>query len=299
MSILNRPSDGLYNILIIIYKSLTKYKQLNKDELLDLICPKSISDQKLASNTLNTWTDLGLFEIQDKSITIVEKYKLTKSKISNDNVNDIFAKLLREIIFHEENNKNFWSNEKNRASDFTRAISWILAQDVYTFNCGTYKDIEYYENIQLKNATERRQFQNDTRWSGFRSWSRYLGFAWESDTFIIDPTVAVRDNLPDVFISTKKLQQKDFFSRLSEILPVLDNGKYRKKVENELKESESWKKTRINFLSSSLSRALIRLESDGVIKMSAQSDAEGNVVTVTGKNQKAINKVSHIEYFKR
>ncbi len=113
--------------------------------------------------------------------------------------------------------------------------------------------------------------QNDTRWNGLRAWMPYLGFARVTSRWDIDPTDALRDTLPEVFGSASRLIAAEFLERAASTLPVLDGGKYRQNVESVLKES-SWPKPEPGSLSTSLSRALLRLEREGTIKLEQLSD---------------------------
>ena len=80
--------------------------------------------------------------------------------------------------------------------------------------------------------------------------------------------------------------------RAALILPVLDGGVFRKKVEAALEES-SWPRLRVGRVSTSLSRAVQRLDSEGTIKLVNKSDAMG-VVTLTGPASRDWRVVSHI-----
>jgi hypothetical protein len=77
-----------------------------------------------------------------------------------------------------------------------------------------------------------------------------------SSLYICDPTRAIENVLDDVFSGDTELQGVVFVKRLSEILPILDGGYYRNKVETQMKT----KHNRINNeISASLSHALFRL----------------------------------------
>lgn len=76
------------------------------------------------------------------------------------------------------------------------------------------------------------------------------------------------------------------------MLPVLDGGAYRVQVEAALKES-AWPRLRTGLVSSSLSRAIQRLDREGLITLSSRSDTEG-VVSLTGSNARIWQDVSHV-----
>lgn len=294
MSILNRPGDGVYSVLIVLYKCLLVHKKLPIDKLIMLCAPPSISDQDMAKKTITRWLQLGLFEKNDdEEILISPVYHPQNRKPNIQQVLNDLPKTIRKTIFTEENNENFWTSEGNKSADFTRALCWMLAQDIYSMPCGNSESIARIENDQFINASERRPFQNDTRWAGFKAWAIYLGFGWHSNTFQIDPTVAIRETLSDIFCSEKSpIPQEVFLHQLTEALPVIDGGKYRKRVEKELLAS-SWSKPNEHELSTSLSLALTRLHSDGHITLQSQSDA-ANIKVLLGRNKRELRKISHI-----
>ena len=146
-------------------------------------------------------------------------------------------------------------------------------------------------------------FRNDTRWNGFRVWARFLGFAWQArypkkPALVVDPTPAIRDALPSLFGASTNLKQKVFFSRLSERLPVLDGGTYRRMVEEQLLHGR-WHQPRQGELSASLSLALRRLEFEGTIRFEYNDDPAAGGVTLTGRDGHQIpntKRVSEVNY---
>ena len=166
MSILNRPSDGLFNALIALTKCLVSQGPLNRDKLLNLCIPKSLdSKQDMATKTLNRWVELGLFEIEEDIVSIAEEFKgtLNKKKFSTNELTIAVS----QNVFAPENNKNFWASEENRAADFSRAQAWMLAQDIYSFQPKSHPEVEKVVTTQME-AKEYSVFQNNTRWNGFR-----------------------------------------------------------------------------------------------------------------------------------
>jgi hypothetical protein len=198
-----------------------------------------------------------------------------------------------------ENNKRLWEVENSKASDFCRAVSWLLAQDVYAFDCNSWSEAEPFIKRQVGDVTNLI-VQNDTRWSGFKDWVTYLGFAWtsplpRSGSLIIDPTHAIRDALPHVFRKAKTLSSNQFIGDLSNRVPVLDGGAYRSRVEEELlsgKGEHAWVGVPQGQVSTSLSRGLLRLENMGVLKFDDKSDAPERLI-LTGRNGSAVGTYSH------
>ncbi len=288
MGILNRPSDGLFNVLSIVYGTLTMKGSLSKEDLISA-CTPGIIDSTQLNNTLNRWTQLGLFVEEEGKLAVGGSFRI-KKKTDFRQVMIGLPKILRIILLHDTNNENFWDSENSRAADFTRGISWLLAQDVYTFDSRSFDVVQNLELAQI--GINNRVLQNDTRWAGLRSWARYLGFGWESKSFTIDPTMAIRESLDEVFQKSKQMSIVAFVDSLSAVMPVIDGGTYRKKVEDNLLPVH-WNKPRENWLSTSLSRALKRLHVSGQVKLEVRADA-GEIRTLTGQDGKQWEQVSHI-----
>jgi len=115
MSILNRTNDGFFNILLVVYHTVLESGAIDKDTLLKRCSPLPI-DTKDVNNTLKRWIELGLFvvskEDNNQKITIPEEYRLKKKQPSCVILNNL-PKILRKIVFLEENNNKF-GMQKNR-----------------------------------------------------------------------------------------------------------------------------------------------------------------------------------------
>jgi hypothetical protein len=292
MSILNRPSDGLFNVLITLVRCLLIHGAMPRDKLLNLCAPPSAVDgQERTSQTINRWSQLGLLADDSGRLSIDTKKHKELSKAKADNAT--LARIIRSVVFQPENNERFWESENNQAADFTRALGWMLAQDVFEFDKVGHSDVQKIELDQL--GKEASAFTNDTRWAGFKSWATFLGFGWigrfPAGVFVIDPTSVVRDVLSDVFEKSNELPQSAFFSRLGEILPVVDGGEYRREVEEKIDRSV-WSPPGDDEVSTSLSRALIRLHEAGEIVLDERADAEKR--TLLGQGKRRVRNVSHI-----
>jgi len=291
MTILNRPSDGLFNILIVIYKTLALKGGQSRERLESVCAPGEISKEKIGQ-TLNRWTQLGLFEDQDGKFSIVTEFKLPPKKISEE----IGVKLplfLRKLVFSETNNENFWDSAGSLSADFTRGIAWLLAQDIYSFPTMNHDDVQEIENQQFTD-TNRRMLQNDTRWSGLKEWAIYLGFGWDGKHFVIDPTAAIQESLPIVFGNKKSLTVGAFLDSLAKELPVVDFGKYRLEVEKFLN-IQRWSCPPKFHISSSLSRAIKRLEVSGLLRLDYQSDA-GEAYRLIGQGGNDWGSLTHVVF---
>jgi hypothetical protein len=260
VSILNRPSDGLFNMVVVLHKTLLYEGSMNRDKLLALVAPASVSeDRKMASNSLNRWTDLGLFEESDGNVRISSVTPAPREKAKAE---ALLPSTMRRLVLAQENNANFWDAEGSASADFTRAVAWMLAQDVYRCAFVANHEAEAIENSQLGEES-RSLFRNNTRWNGFKAWATFLGFGTlgrypRPDAFQVDPTGAVRDSLDAVIAVGDRLAIADFMSLLAEALPVIDGGHYRREVESQLN-PRHWESVKEREISTSLSRALIRL----------------------------------------
>ena len=297
MSILNRPSDGLVSVLVALVRLSVSLGTMPKSKLLDVCSPRSLGDgkQDMATKTLNSWIDLGLFHVTEKEeVKVADEYRSGLSKL--DASPDAIADVARQIVLSPANNKNFWSDEENRSADFTRAVCWMLAQDVHQFVATSYSQVEPKALEQAKSA-KVILFQNDTRWSGFVSWAHFLGFG-RSDSgkasggFVIDPTPAIVGVVEKLLPKKQDVAVNDFIASLSDTLPVLDGGEYRQEVEGNLR-AEKWKASVANDASSSLSRALLRLQSQGAVRFEKRSDSDAQLRLI-GRNGRLIQSVTHV-----
>lgn len=292
MSILNMPSDGLFNVLIVLVRALVRFGPKSRDELLGS-CGANVSsiDPKQLNQTLNRWMELGLFELEADQVRLNEAHRKTLGKIP-DLAELKLPGIIRSVALRPENNLRFWESEGNRSADLNRGLSWILAQDVYSIDTGSHQLIQKLENEQIADLS-KRIFQNDTRWNGLRTWMVYLGFGRTGARVTVDPTVAIRDELPQIFKQDTTLSASVFLDRVGEILPVLDGGKYRVEMEGVLNPA-SWAAPAENRLSTSLSRAIQRLDREGLIATEQKSDSIDGGFTLTGYGGRQWRDVTHI-----
>lgn len=299
MSLLNRPSDGLYSVLVVIWRLLLERRKMSEEQLLSLCAPPTaVKDQTMVKNTLNTWTELGLLQRNDGEISLSEEAAQTAKRANSETA--CLPRLLRRLVLRPENNERLLQedNVEVRSADFTRAVCWMLVQDVYTMPTQTYKDVERHDLRQWE-AGRLRAFQNDTRWSGYQDWATILGFGWFAPKLnaisglVSDPTPSVRDALSDVFGTERELHQNDFFSRLAGHLPVIDGGRYRKAIEDQL-DPRQWRRVEEHEISPTLSLALTRLESARVLRLEPRSDADKR--TLLGREFRRLRWFSHVVF---
>ncbi len=291
MSILNQASDGLFNVLIVLVRAIVRFGPREREDLI-LICGGAVEgfETNQLTTTLNRWTELGLFGEDKGAIVIAEPYRSALGKNAAD-AEARLPKVVRNVALLPENNARFWESEEAKSADLSRGVAWMLAQDVYALDANSDRLAEL-EGRQLIDSGTKNIVQNNTRWNGLKTWMLYLGFARESLQWVVDPTEALRDVLPDIFGSSRELTSLAFVERAASVLPVLDSGVYRTQTEAVLNE-RVWPRPREGCLSSSLSRAIQRLDREGALTLSNRSDTEG-VVALTGTDLRTWREVSHL-----
>lgn len=285
------PSDGLFNVLIVLCRALVRFGPQKREDLLKS-CGSGLSviDPKHLHQSLNRWTELGLFSIEDGLVSLCEPHRLQLGK-NADLADRRLASIARGIGLAPENNERFWESDENKSADLSRGLSWILAQDVYDMDTGAHTKVAAIERDQVAEPS-KHILQNDTRWNGLRTWMLYLGFARAGSQISIDPTGALRDVLPLVFKEEGSMPAALFVERAALALPVLDGGAYRLQIEQVLLES-NWSRPGEGHLSTSLSRAIQRLERAGLIATEKRSDSEAGV-TLTGADQRPWHSFTHV-----
>ncbi len=286
MSILNRPSDGLHNVMVALYGAIVEFGPLSKEDLVRLCSHPRAGDESVLK-TLKTWLDAGLFVATDGTIDI----KLSCRPIGENSLAKSARIAARTLAMSETNNNGFDREEDaSPTGDFSRAISWLLAQDILEFYRATWEMVERSAMNQV-GESHPRILVNDTRWAGLQAWGKFLGFLSNTYGLAIDPSLAVRDVTPDIFraADTNSFVASVFVERLSATLPVLDGGRYRVAVEGMMDE-QHWVRPPAHVLSSSLSLALVRLEAEGVIRLELLSDS-ADVIELSDEKH---TRVSHV-----
>lgn len=300
MSLLNLPSDGLPSVLFTLIRSLYKFGPMPEDQLLALCCPATLKahtekaeERSFGRKTINRWKQIGIFLTKSDRVELA--FELEGLTIEGFEGVRAIGKVLRDKIFESDQKGEQGLGEGYPAEDFTWALSWALAQDVFGLPGGAFNKIEAIEANQFE-AFELYAFQNDTRWNGFKLWVPILGFGWTevisgNNVLVIDATQAVEDALMQLFVTQKELPIEDALTYLSNKIPVLDGGQRRKEVEVKLDRTK-WMETRPDQISISLSAALKALEATDQIALDVRADALQK--TLLGQNYREIGRVSHI-----
>jgi hypothetical protein len=285
VTIINQTNDGRYPELIVLFRAVAHLREVQSDELVRICFPDFTTNTEIKAQVrlravVSRWTELGLFINNDGKIQIDSQFTKGK-KESLEEFTERLPSFCRQLVFNKKNCLPLWGESDGVSADYVRGITWLLAQDIYGFPTTWDGFAEDVERTQFTGG--KVLIQNSTRWNGLRSWARYLGFATgDSGAFQIDPTVAVREELPSIFGSKKEIPAKDFLLALGSRLPVLDFGSYRKDVESKLDQA-IWRKPSEGHLSMSLSLALKRLDLDKTIRLSGKADT-GSSYRLTGRN---------------
>jgi hypothetical protein len=279
MSLLNIASDGLPNILVVLYASVARARNpLTRENLLETVAPAGVAHEggKMARQTLNRWVELGLFKEEESFVSLTSPPETEM----RDHAEVALAarKAARRCALAEENNREFWAAQGAKAADLTRSLAWLLAQDVYRVG---FRDLEHLELSQLSDS-QSRLMQNDTRRNGLQFWGHFLGFVRQPGGGDIDPTPAIRDVLPDCLGVGEEMPAFDFAERLAQALPVLDGGQWRYQVEARMEPNALPAKSE-GQLSTSLSRALINLMLQEDLEFQNRADV-GRSVVFTGRD---------------
>lgn len=280
MSLLNLTSDGLPNVLVVLYAAIAKAKApMTAKKLIEEIAPDSVvRDARIARTTLSRWTELGLFkEDPDTKVLALHRPPPTGMKTEAEIVRAVRIEA-RYIAFSDVNNGDLWAREEARSADLTRSLAWLLALDVYR---------QGSENLfSLANdhiyGTGLTLMQNGERVVGLRSWGYFLGFVRHPKAIDIDPTLAISDVLPDCIEPGEEMPATNLIEKLANALPVIDGGRYRLAVLDKLREN-ALQPLQATQLSTSLSRALHCLMVDQTLQLSSRADV-GSSILLTGRD---------------
>lgn len=277
MSLLNLTNDGLPNVLAVLYETVARAKSpLSRDELLELVAPRGVvhEDGKMARQTLNRWTELELFREDDGRVSLAT---LPTTGLRDDGeILSSVRRAARRCALSVANNDDLWASEGAKAADLTRSLAWLLAQDVYRTSFNALEELELRQIAD----PDARLMRNDTRRNGLQFWAHFLGFARQPGGGDIDPTVAIREVLPECIGPGEDMSATAFVAKLAEALPVLDGGRWRIAVESRI-DPLALPSLAEGQLSTSLSRALIALMMEEELSFENRADV-GRSIAFTG-----------------
>lgn len=213
MDVLNpSPALCLPHAMWLVYRVVMARPDLNREEVLNLVTPTAM---RAGAPVQGAHVRRALAALREFGLVRQDVEGLLQA----DAVTDAheFLRLLRRrvVLPPEEVGPDFQG-----APDLRAALVWLMRQSPMV-------PLHYAVNVQTNMPTGL--FTNDTRWNGFRWWSRALGFGQEAlktlassadskAKIIPDPTVAVIDAIQHPFGDALPREQEIPIDRLLEFL---------------------------------------------------------------------------------
>ena len=275
MSFINNAHPGsqihlLCLIYRIIYKNPAKF---TVEELQDYCAPRELfqkSDvEKRFRTELKFWSSPPhqLWAVDDKDKLILD----TPERRSGYSYADV-AHQLRHRLMEIEFTNILGSDDEFGASKAMRSFAYILTQDKFAL----FGDALTTENIDRSISENFGSYSlNNSEKSYFIQFCSFLGLSEKNGSNeYLDPTRLIRSFLKKAFQESNKLTLRVFTQRLSQLIPIIDNGKYNLEVRKAIGAEVDTP----NILSAGLSHALNRLHEERVIQLSTLSDDSDAVI---------------------
>jgi hypothetical protein len=284
MGTLNHTSDGLYNMVAVLYRAVTRLDPMSAEALVAL-CTAGIetgkSGQPRIRDALARWHAFGLFETTPEGLVRLAPGCEPEATADDDQaLTQALRRAVLRIAFKPKNvGSDLWSTEGS--ADLARGLAWWMAQDTWAVDTSI-AALLLLESNQLTRL-ELRIVNNDVRMARLREWALFLGFAWSHARGLeLDPTQAIDCVLDDILPEAgDEVAAVDFLLALARALPVLDQGQWRVEVEAQLR-TDVWHATPPGWVSSTLARALRRLDYSGKLRLVSRADA-GTAVRIPGR----------------
>ena len=267
MSILKEPLATPSRVRgIVKYLLQTKEKQEKREILERVLSPNELvkdapSPRPMLRKTIHELIKVGLLE-EDEDKIVINPSLL--EDVRNPQFGDQLLPNTLAYLFFASNNQD--------EEDFGLVCAWYLAQDIYEAP-GTWEEVE--QQVSKQGVGNLLKMSNNTLYGQMDDWMCYMGLVWGhalggKRVIVPDPTVYIKRNLKDLFQGQVrgKLQIREFIDRLAEKCPLFETGKFREHVEEKIGNRLP------NHLSTSTAFALFRLQDDGCIKLTRESDAD-------------------------
>ncbi|MDH6027224.1 protein DpdG [Vibrio splendidus] len=289
MPITNNDHGGSqFEVLTVIRNILesNRRKPMAEDTIVAWCRPETLasgdSARSKVAKEINAWKSLGLFSQTEEGLVLNNNF------FSDINVPTPTG--ARRCLLAGENNLDLDARDQ-RAVDLTKLVCMILSLDVYKhpeISSNKLVDIvnTYLSTFRI-NTNETPIVPNYLHWLGYVA---RIG----NGSYTIDPTVAIKEELlapENAFEKNKQFTIEGFLQLLAKRLPVIDGGTYRQHVEQSIN-SKNWSKPSASELSTSLSRALLRLHHSGTIQLQKLSDA--GLRNLKGPDNKVLMSVTHV-----
>lgn len=238
--------------------------------------------------TLEVCVALGLVQLEKDVVTLAVP---AEDWTAGDSV-AAFRRVLRRLLFEASADQNPFDD--GGLAEFAGAIAWFLTQQPLRpfYSWARSARGAAVETAQADCLShERRLLTGDRQWDALVRWGGFLGFVAEvrrsnttADAAIPDPSVAIADELD----SLPPDDASAWLDRLAGILPVVDGGSLRARVEAEMRPEAV-----PGFVSPSLSLALERLRAERRISVENVPDApaQSRVVLHFGEDQRVASRI--------
>lgn len=226
---------------------------------------------------LDVAVDIGLFMREDNRIAVASDIDISPASKDADKHRFVLERLLID--------------DEQGDPGFARAVAWFLTQDLLQ---------EPWTSDSLPLAIDRSGWKektgltSDTRFTVFRVWTQYFGFAsvYElngKSVITPDPTDFIARHLPKIVEEKeRKVSLLQVIGSLSNRCPVFEGGVYRQEAESLLNRGRPKR-----HLSESTSFALLRLRDQGKIELVQESDAPNAMVLQSGDRSPRFSHLVH------
>jgi hypothetical protein len=287
MTLLNRASDGLSTVLLTAVRGLRKLGPRNEEEFKALLAPGTMADSaaKKIQQTLTRWTQLGLFEVDDGTISLSEEF--AKLEVRHERQPDLreLRKATLTLALRSARDQ-----QDTRADDAVAGSWWFLSTDPFHYPVRNWADAQ---RIFSGTGVDDYLIQNDTRWAGLLDWMQFWGLikqAYGNLPIIPNPADAITWHLTELLPGKESIPVMELLNGLGDVLPiipVLKDGAVDNPISSKLPVASRPLEERRTHLSVSLSLALNTLEERGLIKLHSHdiadrwhmTDVEGKTIT--------------------
>lgn len=200
-----------------------------------------------------------------------------------------FASVVRRLVLRGSTGAQDWEHTPSGwrtegGSDFVRAVTWLLAQDVLgeplRFGGRGAHNAEARQTDQFRGTGVPKLIANETQWDNFVRWAPVLGLARrvyrsEAAHLVPDPTDALKDVLANRLAGSLR-EWRPVGAVLEEVyeeLPVLGRGVHREAMRSLLRDDPN-PDLAGGAEPSSVSQALLYLDETRFIELANRSDAE-------------------------
>lgn len=284
MSIINNANPGSSLVLIPLIDRILQNASipLAQEMIVERYRPNNLpandnSWGKIREN-LAFWCRLGLWPMKDDKILPLE-----------NEPRPLYQRLLQCAI---DACRDKGIENGNDCEPLWRVLACLMALQQHSFggqdplapNIITAKIKRWLPNETVNTNTEKL----------VREYGRFLGFLepGPNQVYYTDPTRAIQCFLPQIFGNEKRLSISAFMANMAEVMPMMDGGTFRVKVQ-EMMAEQGWSSPEGHNISTSTSLALKRLEISQRIMFEGGSDDEDSLsLQLPGNNIRRVSYVS-------